>query len=78
MRFILRKQKEKTKGQYRIIRRFALFPIKIKNVIIWLEPCYIKQQHWESWDEHGWENIEFVTIDQYVEYYDLINDFNNT
>ena len=68
MRFVSHIRKEKHPFSPRIIKRFALFPIKIKNEIRWMEVCYIKQLYWELWDEYGYENIEFVTKEQYDEY----------
>lgn len=49
----------------RIIKRFALFPIKIGLEIRWFETCYIRQRYWSSWHETGWEDLDFATVDDY-------------
>lgn len=52
----------------RIIKRFALFPIRIKNRYVWFEICYIHQIHYGNWYDEWWENINFVSKKRYYRY----------
>ena len=48
------------KNDYRLIKRFALLPIKVNNEYRWLETCYIVQERWYSWYEASWCNISWT------------------
>ena len=50
------------KRKYRYIRRFALFPIKIRSEYRWLEIVYIEQHR--NWLD-CWENLQFITEEEY-------------
>jgi hypothetical protein len=54
------------KRRYRIIKRFALFPIYTSEdrECRWLEIVYIKQSR--SWLD-TWENCSFTTKERYLE-----------
>lgn len=41
-------------GNTRVIRRFAWFPIKVRNVIYWLEPLKIHQTYHGAYER--WHN----------------------
>lgn len=49
-------------NQTRVVKRFALFPIRIHNDHIWLEMCYIRQRY--SFWSGVWENEEFLTKEE--------------
>ena len=65
-------------GDTRVIKRFALFPIRIVKIgyteIRWLEVVYIRQvlskRDWE--DSSYWDGIDFVDSDEYYEYIEKI------
>lgn len=57
---------KKRKADIRYRRRFALFPCRIGNEVRWLEMIYLKQSRWYDWDEKGWENIKFLTKEDYL------------
>ena len=50
---------------FRAIKRFALFPIQVKDEYRWLETCYIFQERWEDFGESGWENKHWLTKEEY-------------
>lgn len=57
-----------SKGDERIIKRFAFLPIEIKTEVRWLELCYIKQEWWEpvfTDKDPYWSNIAFATKEEY-------------
>lgn len=70
-----------TRGDERIVRRFALFPVRLPsgyswvgdNVVRveevrWLEVVYIRQC-WSDWTVMtNWENVEFVPRREYLKY----------
>lgn len=74
MTWKLKNKSNKSNKGTRIIRRFALFPIKAGNKIKWLEVCYILQREWNLGYESGWEHVKFVDKNDYVNY---IYAFNN-
>lgn len=47
-------KKDRGNRDYKIVKRFALLPIKINNEYRWLETCYIVKERWFSWYESGW------------------------
>ena len=49
-------------GKVRVVRKFALFPIRIYNERRWLESCYIKQEY-NLWG-NCWLNVEFLTKEE--------------
>ncbi len=55
-----------TKRYTRYIKRFAIFPIKIKDEIRWLETVYLRQ-YYDVWTVpfSMWKNKEFVTAEEY-------------
>lgn len=58
-----------TKGDERIIKRFAIFPILVEREYRWLEWCYIKQTWYHRiFEDDCWKNIAFVTEEDYDEY----------
>ena len=59
-------RKEHQAGEIRYIKRFAWLPIRAGAEVRWLEKVYIEQRLWESWHEIGWENIRFLTKEQYM------------
>lgn len=72
MKFQVKKTHEY--GDIRIVKRFALFPIEIYPVTIWLEIVYIKQKWTEGMGgelggitDHWW-NRKFVTEEEYKKY----------
>lgn len=52
----------------RIIKKFALFPIRIKDTTYWLETIYIKQSYTTVFD---WIDLEVVTKEKYEQYLKL-------
>lgn len=54
-------------GATRIIKRFALFPIDIHPITVWLETCYIEQKRYEGmggeevYISDYWANEKFVS-----------------
>ena len=52
----------------RVIKRFALFPVRAGNEVKWLETYYILQRFYSLWHEIGWENIKFVTQQDYCDF----------
>lgn len=60
-------------GDIRIVKRFALFPIRILREKYWLQTVYIKQKYEDTISNCGtyseeWEDIEFVTKEEYLKY----------
>lgn len=71
----------KARGDERIVRRFALFPVRLPsgyswvgdNVVRveevrWLEVVYIRQLWTEGLFGMSWENDEFVPRREYLKY----------
>lgn len=52
----------------RIIKRFTFLPIEIDGDFVWLETAYIRQVFCAGTFTNWWENIEFVTKEEYKEY----------
>lgn len=50
-------------GDIKIVKRFALFPIKAGHRIKWLETCYIQKSY--SSRDQWWNNNWFVDKDEY-------------
>ena len=50
---------------FRAIKRFALFPIHIKDEYRWLEICYIFQERYHDFYESSWENKHWLTKEEY-------------
>ena len=53
----------------RVIRRFALFPIRVQDEYRWLEVVYIRQKKKLSCKpliEHEWYNCDFVDRGYYM------------
>lgn len=51
---------------YKIVKRFALLPIRVGNEYRWLETCYILKERSHSWGEDlGWVNISWTNADTY-------------
>ena len=59
-------KKQKSVTDYKIVKRFALFPICIGNEWRWLETCYIVKTRWISWGESGWTNTAWTTKNAYL------------
>lgn len=54
-------------GDTRIVKRFAFFPKTVRNETRWLETCYIKQKYFTwTYADDSWEDIEFVTEEEYL------------
>lgn len=55
----------------RIVKRFAIFPIIVRDEVVWLETCYIEQQYEEDAIEfeglyiNKWNNMRFATKEEY-------------
>ena len=49
-------------GKVRVVKRFALFPMRVYGEYRWLETCYIKQEY-NFWQE-CWENVKFLTKEE--------------
>lgn len=47
-------------GEVRIIKKFAVFPIKICREIRWLETVTIAQRYGYDWTGECWYNMHFV------------------
>ena len=48
-------------GEFRVIKRFALLPITIRETTVWLETCFIKQKFlFHVNGQFLWSNKEFV------------------
>ena len=58
--------KVKPKPYIRFVRRFAIFPVRINNEILWLEKYYIMQKQESRYS--GYINLEYITQDKYDEY----------
>jgi hypothetical protein len=52
----------------RIIKRFAFFPISIGDAFVWLETAYIRQRFYRGILYSWWEDVDFVTKEDYEEY----------
>lgn len=59
-----------TRPEFRIIKRFALFPIEMNDETRWLEIVYIKQHYRDGGllGLVGWWNLCFATREEYLEY----------
>lgn len=59
-------------GDTRIVKRFLLTPatVHIEGVAVtrWLELAYIKQMYGANWGGSGWDDLWFVTKEQYENY----------
>lgn len=53
-------------GDERIVKRFALLPIRIYKNVKWLKMCYIRQVYIERYGYSLWNNLSFVTKDEYI------------
>lgn len=49
-----------TLNEQRVRRYFAIWPIRIKNQIKWLETVEYVQEWYAPNHEWGWHNIEFI------------------
>lgn len=58
-------KKDKGNLDYKIVKRFALFPIQVKNEYRWFETCYIVKERWFSWYESGWINKSWTDKETY-------------
>lgn len=47
-------------GDYRVVRRFALFPIWTPDETRWLCWVNLEQQYSGNWADYGWHNVRFV------------------
>jgi len=47
-------------GEYRIVKKFLLFPCRINNIYRWLETAYIVQRYSRSPYGNTWTNIKFA------------------
>ena len=58
------------KDSCRIIKRFAIFPIRIDREYRWLEIVYIEQEMWEGiWSGNiYYDDKKFVSKSEYLEY----------
>ena len=58
------------KPYWRIIKRLAIFPIRIDKEYRWLEIVYIKQKLYQGQlsDSLWWANESFVSKSEYLEY----------
>lgn len=56
--------------EWRIVKRFAIFPIEIDDEIRWLETVYIHQHYGEGGllNLVGWWNKKFVSREDYETY----------
>lgn len=70
--------KSPTRGNIRIIKRFAIIPIEVKDEVRWLEWCYIKQEYCCGYCEGWWNSIKFVTEDDYERYKESLYNEHNT
>lgn len=59
-------KKQKSVTDYKIVKRFALFPICANNEWRWLETCYILKTRWIDWGETGWTNSSWVSKNTYL------------
>ena len=51
---------------YKIVKRFALLPIRVGNEYRWLETCYVLKEKSYSWGETlGWINISWTNAETY-------------
>lgn len=53
------------KNNFRWVRRFALFPIRINSEYRWWEIVYIEQRR--NWLD-CWENYKFITKEEYMKF----------
>lgn len=53
------------KHKFRYVRRFAFFPIKIRNEYRWWEVVYIEQER--NWLD-CWANNKFITKEEYLKF----------
>lgn len=64
----------------RIVKKFALFPVKIDDEYRWLETVYV-EQGWHHW--YGWRDNKFINEEEYTkrvgekekkkQYYEILN-----
>lgn len=58
-------RKIKECGTIRYRKRFALLPICVNREVRWLETVYLKQTLSSDWDDVWWDNIKFLTKEEY-------------
>ena len=58
-------KKQKSVTDYKIVKRFALFPICVNNEWRWFETVYILKTRWASWGELEWINSSWVSENAY-------------
>lgn len=54
------------RGEKRVVKRFALFPITCGKETRWFETVYIVQEAHVGLGEHWWENVKFVERGVYL------------
>lgn len=54
-------------GDLRYIKKFAISPIEIKGEIKWLEWVYVMQKYVGFRYKSCWENVIFITKEEYNE-----------
>ena len=59
-------KKQKSVTDYKIVKRFTLFPMCVNNEWRWLETCYILKTRWISWYEAEWTNTAWVSENAYL------------
>ena len=59
------KKKQKSLTDYKIVKRFTLFPICVNNEWRWFETCYILKTRWSRWGELKWTNTSWVSENAY-------------
>lgn len=59
------KKKEQGNLDYKIVKRFALLPIRVGKEYRWFETCYIIKMRWYSWYESGWWNKSWTDKETY-------------
>lgn len=51
---------------YKIVKQFALLPIRVGNEYRWFETCYVLKERSYSWGEDlGWINISWTNAETY-------------
>ena len=59
-------KKPKLNTDYKIVKRFALLPIRVNNEFRWLETCYIVKQRWYDFYDTGWANLSWTDQTTYL------------
>ena len=54
--------------EYRVVKRFALFPIKFGHETRWLETVYIRQEIYDSFFGSYYYDKCFTTKEEYEKY----------